>query len=208
MNSDRRRKKTRWLRWSLAFLLIAATPFSWLLLRDAILMLRASDGEGEVAARGILVERFQHTIENSKIARETRTPMRLTMLLDPDCFIIDGAKLRVSDTPPDPSSLREGKLPSFDELVFEHRSLAERQTLKFAAYKNISESFSTSELSLFNACMAATPFAGWCEESISARLDRGYDKALADVTTFFGIKLPLAHEKGHYCYTMPARIGE
>lgn len=171
-------------------------------------MLRASDGDGALAARGILIERFQQTIENSKFARETRTPMRLTMLLDPDCFVIDGAKLRVSDTPPDPSSLREGKLPSINELFFEHRSLAERETVKFAAYKNVSESFSTGELSLFNACMAATPFAGWCEESISARLDRGYDQALADVTTFFGTKLPLAHEKGRYCYTMPARIGE
>lgn len=208
MSSGQRRNKTKWFRWWLVFLLIAATPFLWLLSRDAILMLRASDGEGEVVARGILVERLQQTIENSKIARETRTPMRLTMLLDPDCFIIDGAKLRVSDTPPAPSSLREGKLPSFDELFFEHRSLAERQTVKFAAYKNISENFSTGELSLFNACMAATPFTAWCEERVVARLDRGYDRALADVTTFFGTKLPLAHEKGRYCYTMPARIGE
>jgi len=207
LNSDQRRKKARWFRWSLAFLLIAVTPFLWLLSRDAFLMLRTSEGEGEVAARGILVERFQQTIENSKVARDTRTPMRLTMLLDPDCFIIDGAKLRVSATPPTASSLREGKLPSFDELFFEHRSLAERQTAKFAAYKNISENFSTGELSLFNACMAATPFAAWCEERVAARLDHGYDRALADVTAFFGTKLPLAHKKGRYCYTMPARIG-
>jgi hypothetical protein len=208
LNSDERRNKANWLRWSLVFLLIAATPFLWLLSRDAILMLHASDGEGEVVARGILVERFQQTIENSKIARETRTPMSLTMLLDPDCFVIDGAKLRISDTPPAQSSLRGGNLPSIDEILFQHRFLAERQTKKFAESKNISDSFSTSEISILNACMSATPFGGWCEERISARLDRGYDRALADVTSFFGTKLPLANEKNHYCYTMPTRIVE
>jgi len=203
-----RRNKARWVRWSVVLLLIAATPFTWLISRDAILMLRASDSEGEETAHGILVERFQQTIENSKIARDTRTPMRLTMLLDPDCFIVDGAKLRVSSTPPAQSSLREGKLPSIDEILFQHRFLAERQTKKSAESKNISDSFSTSEISILNACMSATPFAGWCEDRISARLDRGYNRALADVTTFFGTKLPLANEKNHYCYTMPARIGE
>ena len=203
-----RRNNARWIRWSIVLLMIAATPFTWLLSRDAVLMMRASAGEGEETAREILVQQFQQTIESSKIARDTRTPMRLTMLLDPDCFIIDGARLRVSDTPPAQSSLREGKLPSINAILFQHRFLAERQTRKFAESKNISDSFSTSEISILNACMSATPFGGWCEDRISARLDRGYDRALADVTTFFGTKLPLADAKNHYCYTMPARIGE
>ena len=207
MKASGRSNTARFLRWTAFVLLIAATPFGWLVARDAILMLRAGDGEGEDLARAILVERFQQTIDGSKIARETRTPMRLTMLLDPDCFVVEGAELRASDTPPARSSLRGGKLPSLDEIFFDHRSLAERQVGIFAEYKNISEHFSTREISLFNACMAATPFAGWCEERVSARLDPGYDRSLAEVATFFGTKLPLAREKGRYCYTMPARIG-
>jgi hypothetical protein len=195
LKTSEHRSKARWLRWLGAILLIATTPFLWLLSRDTILLLRASGSEGKEMARGILVERFQQTIESSKIAHETREPLRLTLLLDPDCFVVEGVKLRVSDTPPDLSGMHKGKLPSLSEIFFEHRSLAERQTGKFAEYKNISESFSTSELSLLNACVTATPFAGWCEKRISARLDRGYDKALADVTTFFGTKLPLANEK-------------
>jgi hypothetical protein len=208
LRASERRSKARWLRWAALVLLIAATPFGWLVARDTILILRASDGMGEELAHGNLVDRFVQTIRDSKISVNSRRPMHLTMLLDPSCFVLEGGKFQASDTPAAQSGFREGRRPSLEEIFSEHRFLAEEMVEDVAEGKAVADSFSTPELILFNACMAATPFSAACETRVAERRDAAYDKAFADVTRNLGIKAQRANKPGQYCYTMPDLVDQ
>jgi len=203
LTAIRRKQFANWLRWAALLLLIAATPYCWLVVRDTILVLHASDGQGEETARWLLVTRFANTIDDSKISAKTREPFYLTMLYDPSCFVLKGATLLPSDTPPAQSSLREDRQPSLDEILSTHRMLAERQVNQTIQDHAISESFSTAELILFNGCVAATPFAPMCEKRVSARLDAVYDKVSEEAFTLLGTKARQAGAPNRYCDIMP-----
>ncbi|WP_168453707.1 hypothetical protein [Sphingopyxis microcysteis] len=206
MKNGERRSRAKWLRWAALVLLIAATPFGWLVARDTVLIWRASDGWGEQLARGNLVDRLVQTIRDSKISVNSREPMKLTMFFDPSCFLLEGGELRPSETPAAQSGFRDRRSPSLKEILAEHRFLADRAIKDMAESKAVSDSFSTSELILFNACIAATPFSAACAARVAKRRDAGYDKAFADVTRNLGIKAQRAGEPGQYCYTMPEVI--
>ncbi len=198
-----RRSTARWLRWAALILLIAATPFGWLVARDTVLIWRASDGWGEELARGNLVDRLVQTIRDSKISLNSREPMKLTMFFDPSCFLLEGGELTPSETPAIQSSFRDRRPPSLKEIFSDHRFLAEGAIKDAAESKAVSDSFSTPELIFFNACMAATPFSAACAARVAERRDAAYDAAFADVTSNLGIKAQRAGEPGQYCYTMP-----
>jgi len=191
---------------ALLALLLAATPFCWMVARDAFLIQSAAPGEGKDIAREILVGRLVETIENSSAAHEAQTPMRLTMVLDPPCFVIDGTAFRASDTPPQPPTGKDKSLPSPEAILYVHQSLAERMVWQFTHHKIVSDGFSTTELALFNACISATPFASWCEAKVSERMGPAYAKTLADVAISLGTKLRRADDPDQYCYTMPGVV--
>jgi hypothetical protein len=201
-----RRGGGRWLRWLALILVITATPFLWLVARDIMLVQRAAPGEGQNIARGILVARLIEAIENSSAAQEAREPMRLTMLQDPPCFVVDGAAFRPSDTPPGSLADKGKSLPPPEEVFYVHQSLSERMVRQFSWHKIVWDGFSTTELVLFNACLSATPLAGWCEAKVSDRMNSAYRKTSADVAISLGTKLPRAGEPGQYCYTMPGVV--
>ena len=129
--------------------------------------------------------------------------MKLTMFFDPSCFLLEGGELRLSETPAAQSGFRDGRSPSLQEIFAEHRILAEGVIKDLAESKAISDSFSTPELILFNACIAATPVSATCAARVAEQRDAAYDKAFADVTRNLGIKAQRAGEPGQYCYTMP-----
>ncbi len=129
--------------------------------------------------------------------------MKLTMIFDPSCFLLEGGVLTPSETPAIQSSFRDRRSPSLQEILAEHRFLAERVIKDAAESKAVSDSFSTPELIFFNACMAATPFSAACATRVAERRDAAYDKAFADVTRNLGIKAQRVGEPGQYCYTMP-----
>lgn len=206
MTPTRPRRRTFAAKLVLLALLLAVTPFCWLVARDVILIQSSTPGEGKNIARGVLVDRLVETIENSSAAQEAREPMRLTMLLDPPCFVIDGAAFRPSDTPPEPLADKGKSLPPPEEVFYAHQSLSERMVRQYSQHKIVWDGFSTTELVLFNACLSATPFAGWCETKVSDRMDSAYRKTSADVAISLGTKLPRAGEPGQYCYTMPGVV--
>ena len=203
LTADGRSKKAKWLRRAALILLIAATPFSWLIVRDTILILRASDGPGASLARGNLVDRFNQTIRDSVISLNSRKPLPLTIVLDSSCFELEAGKLRPSDTPAAQSSFEDGRPPSLNAILSSHRFLAERMVDQVTEGKAVSDSFSTSELIFFNACMAATPFASACETRVAARRDAAYNKAFAETTRILGVQARRAGAPEQYCYTMP-----
>ncbi|QNO25993.1 hypothetical protein EEB18_014510 [Sphingopyxis sp. OPL5] len=203
MNTSEHRRQARWVRLAALVLLIAVTPFSWLVVRDTILVLRASEGMGAELAHDNLVDRFVQTIRDSKISINSRKPMQLTMVFDPSCFKLEGGKFRLSDTPAAQSSFRDKRQPSLEEILSSHRFLAESRAEEIAESKALADSFSTPELILFNACIAATPFSAACETRVAARRDRAYDKAFAEVSRSFGIKAQRVGKPEQYCYIMP-----
>lgn len=203
MKATGRSTRGRWLRWAALILLIAATPFFWMVARDAILIQRASEGSGAETARWLLVTRLANTIDDAGLSARTREPFYLTMLFDPSCFVLAEEELLPSDTPAGKSSFRDGREPSLSEILSTHRMLAERMINQNIQYGTIAESFSTPELVLYNACVAATPFAGACKTRISTRIDARYDRAAEEAFRVFGIKAKQAGAPNRYCYTMP-----
>lgn len=203
MTAAARNWKTRWFRWAALILMIAATPFGWLVARDTTLLLRANNNGGAEAAHWLLVTRFANTIDDSEISAKTREPLRLTMMYDPSCFVLQAETLQPSDTPANKSSFRDGREPSLKEILWTHRMLAEHMVNQSIQHGVISKSFTTPELILFNACMAATPFGKMCERRVSTRIDARYDKAAEEAFRIFGTRAKLAGTPDSYCYTMP-----
>lgn len=203
LKAAERSKTKRWFRWSVLILMIAATPFCWLVARDATLVLRASDGNGAETAHWLLVTRLANTIDDAGLSLRTREPSYLTMAFDPSCFVLRPEALQPSDTPAEKSSFRDAREPSLNEILSTHRMLAERTINQNIQYGAISESFSTLELILFNACIAATPFGGTCRKQVSTRIDAVYDKAAERIFRVFGTKAKQAGAPDRYCYIMP-----
>ncbi len=203
LRNGERRSRAKWLRWAALILLIAATPFGWLVARDTLMVLRARDDAETNLVRGNLVDRFNQTIEDSEIAVKSRRPLQLFMVVDPSCFELEAGRLRPSDTPAAQSAFEGGEPPSLYAILSSHRFLADRMVDQVVEGKAVSDSFSTSELILFNACIAATPFASACETRVAERRDAAYDKAFAETTRILGVKAQRAGAPGQYCYTMP-----
>ncbi|WP_411339668.1 hypothetical protein V6U71_17680 [Sphingopyxis sp. J-6] len=203
MKPVERAVRTKWLRCAALLLLLAITPFCWLVARDAILLLRFGDSMSEDEAHWLLADRFANTINESKISARMLKPLYLTIFREPSCFVLRGAKLLPSDTPAAPSDFRGGRQPSLNNILLEHGLLAELFVEQNIHKKAVSEGFSGSEMVLFNACLAATPFAGACETRVSKRLDASYRKVSDEVLTTFGIIARRADAQDRYCYILP-----
>ena len=203
LTATERSKTRRWLRWPVLILMIAATPFCWLVARDAILVLRASDGNGAETAHWLLVTRLANTIDDAGLSVRTREPFYLTMVFDPSCFVLRAEALQPSDTPAEKSSFRDAREPSLNEILSTHRMLAERTINQNIQHGVISESFSTPELILFNACIAATPLGGTCKKRVSTRINALYDKTAEKTFRVFGTKAKQAGTPDRYCDIMP-----
>lgn len=195
--------RARWFRWAVLILLIAATPFFWLIARDALLILRADEGHGKEIARNIVANRLVETIRFSKAAPFSREPLYLTIVLDPSCFVIDGTSFAPSKTPAEPGSFRDKKFPSLEEILSNHRWIAEREVQDLVFRTQISDSFSTSELIALNGCIAATPLARWCENKVSVRIDKMGDMTYRKVAARLGLKAQQAGEPDRECYMLP-----
>ncbi len=193
----------KWLCWLALATVIAATPFLWLIVRDAAMLLRASDGEKKEEAQWILAERLAQTIGYSEIRSDAQAPMWSTRSFDRHCFVIDASTFRPSDTPAVQSSGKSWHWGELSDIFGKHEMLAEREASQISQHQLLSKNFSTSELVLFNACLSATPFARWCEAQISDRLEDKYYKNHREVVTSLGLVLPLASDPRLPCFTMP-----
>ncbi|ALJ15110.1 hypothetical protein ATM17_20290 [Sphingopyxis macrogoltabida] len=186
--------------------MIAATPFLWLIVRDTVMLLRANDGEKKEEAQWILAERLAQTIGYSDIRTDAQAPMISSRAHEPNCFVVDASAFRPSDTPPAQSPEGSQRWVEFDKIFAKHEMLAERAASQISQHQLLSRNFSTSELMLFNACLSATPFAGWCEARISDRLRDKYYKSYREVMVSRGLMLRRAKESGRSCFTMPRVI--
>jgi hypothetical protein len=185
---------------------ITATPFLWLIARDTVLLLRASDGEKKEEAQWILADRLAQTISYSDIRSDAQAPMWSTLTFNRHCFIIDASTFRPSDTPAVQSSGQSWRWGELSDIFEKHEMLAERAASRISQHQLLSKNFSTTELVLFNACLSATPFAHMCEAQISDRLEDKYYKNHREVVTSLGLVLPLASDPRLPCFTMPRVI--
>lgn len=185
---------------------IAATPFLWLVMRDTVMLLRANDSEKKEEAQWILAERLAQTIGYSNIRTDGQMPMIGAAAHEPNCFVIDASTFRASDTPPAKSADESWRWFELGETLSKHRTLAQREAVRVSQHRLLSNNFSASELVLFNACLSATPFAGWCETRISNRLDDKYTKNYHQVVESLGLMLRRANDPARSCFTMPRVI--
>ena len=186
--------------------MITATPFLWLIVRDTVMLLRASEGEKKEEAQWILAEHLAQTISYSDIRSDGQMPMIVARGYAPNCFVIDASTFRPSDTPPVQSSNQNWRWFELGETLSQHRTLAEREAFRVSQHELLSKNFSTSELVLFNACLSATPFAGWCEARISDRLESKYSQNYHEVVESLGLMLRRASDPVRSCFTMPSVI--
>ncbi|MDZ3830373.1 MAG: hypothetical protein U0S50_00985 [Sphingopyxis sp.] len=182
---------------------IATTPFLWLVVRDTVMLLRASEGEKKEEAQWILAERLAQTVGYSNIRTDGQMPKISAAAHEPTCFVIDASTFRPSDTPPARSSKESWRWFELGEILSKHRTLAEREPVRVSQHRLFSKSFSTSELVLFNACLLATPFAGWCEARISDHLEGEYTKNYHETVESLGLMLRRANDQVRSCFTMP-----
>jgi len=193
----------KWLCWLALAAAITATPFLWLIVRDTVMLLRASDGEKKEEAQWILAERLAQTIGYSNIRTDGQMPMIGAAAHEPNCFVIDASTFRPSDTPPAKSADESWRWLELSDTLSRHRTLAQREAVRVSQHQLLSKNFSTSELVLFNACLSATPFAGWCETRISDHLEDKYTKNYHEVVESLGLMLRRANDPARSCFTMP-----
>ena len=203
MKATPRPRVTKWLYGLALAAVIATTPFLWLIVRDTVMLLRASEGEKKEEARWILAERLAQTVSYSDIRTDGQMPMTGAAAHEPNCFVIDTSTFRPSDTPPARPSDESWRWFELGEILSKHRTLAEREAFRISQHRLFSRNFSTNELVLFNACLSATPFAGWCEARISDRLKDQYTKNYHRVVESLGLMLRRANDPVRSCFTMP-----
>lgn len=180
MRNGERRSRAKWLRRAALILLIAATPFGWLVGRDVVHLAFADEEEAQRIVYNVLIPGLYAALDRNdrlpppKPRSKGETPvfsLRFVPVDDslPPCFDL----LKVELAPRFATDL-----PFAEATDLAEHSLRRPWGVGNAdvadSDENVALSFSPIAISAYRACIEATPFGGICAKRFRANLaDRG-----------------------------------